>query len=142
MHHTINNMLPFLVLEDDSPDKPLQLLDIITDENVTESDYLIKLKLLFLKRIDQAHTIKFLDLNNFNKGLLSLPIVCDNGINMSVVEYEGHLYNTKAGKYLVKDIDYGKGYIYPSKEIYILIQPEDELNLIDIKGNAHKGGQI
>ena len=48
MHHTINNMLPFLVLEADSPDKPLQLLDIIY-ENVTESDYLIKLKLLFSK---------------------------------------------------------------------------------------------
>ena len=62
MHHSINNMLPFLVLEDDSPDKPLQLLDIITYENITEYDDLIKLKLLFSKRIEQAHTIKFLDL--------------------------------------------------------------------------------
>ena len=78
-------------------------------------------------------------MNNFKKGLLSLPIVCEYGINMSVVECEGHLYNTKAGKYLVKDIDYGKGYIYPSKDIYILIQPKDNLNLVDIKGNTNKG---
>ena len=138
MHHTINNMLPFLVLEADSPDKPLQLLDIIY-ENVTESDYLIKLKLLFSKRIDQAHTVRFLDLNNFKNGTLRLPIVCDYGIDMSVLECEGNLFNTKGGKYLVKDIDYGKGYIYPSKDIYILIQPKDNLNLVDIKGNTNKG---
>ena len=59
MHHSINNMLPFLVLEDDSPDKPLQLLDIITYENITEYDDLIKLKLLFSKRIDKLILLNF-----------------------------------------------------------------------------------
>jgi hypothetical protein len=131
-------MLSFFVLEDDSADKPLQLLDFISSTNITETDATRKFKLLFSKRINYAHTLRVLELANYKNKTFNILISCDYGINMSIVECQGGFHGLKAGKYLIKEINYIEPTpIYPSRNMYIRVY--GELNLINIKGNANRG---
>ena len=74
MHHLINNILPFLVLEDGSADKPLELIDVIAN-NITEYHNLRKIKLLLSKRIDQAHSINICEWSIIEMKLLMFQLV-------------------------------------------------------------------
>ena len=77
--------------------------------------------------------------NRYDKYNISL--YCPHRIYMTWIKCYGDFSKIGANKYLIQRIDFTKGNAYPSRDIYIQIQnkPEEDLKLINIKGNAFKG---
>ena len=100
-HYAINNMPPFLVLENKSGDIPLELIDVFY--NVTEYSSYQEMKLKFSGSIFTSFCMKSIDIVNGRKERFNVYINCNNNGEMTSTNCHGYFNKIEADKYLIEE---------------------------------------
>ncbi len=138
-HYRVNNLLPFLVIGEEQPERPIELIDTI--ENIIEYSRNQEIRFLFSKNEINPQLINSMIISNNRYNQYNISLYCPYRLNMTWIKCYGDFSKIGANKYLIQRIDYTIANAYPSRDIYIQIQnkQDEDLKLISIRGNAFKG---
>ena len=137
-HYKINHNLPFLILGEEKPEKPIELNDVIA--NITEYSRNQDIRFLFSKNEINPQLIRSMVISGDRYNSYNISLYCPYGGNTTWIKCYGDFSRIKAQRYTIQSIDYTLNYTFPSRTLYIEVhkKPEEELKLIDIRGYAFR----
>ena len=137
-HYKIEQKIPFLVLGEGKPEKPLELNDVIA--NITEYKWNQDIRFLFSKNVD-PQLIRSMVIRGDRYDDYNISLYCPYGGNTTWIRCYGDFSRIRAKRYTIQSIYYTINYTFPSRTLYIEVnkKPEEELKLLDIRGHAYRG---
>ena len=140
-HYKINNLIPFLILGEEQPERPLELIDV--NENIREFSRNQSINFLFSKNEINSQLIKTMaiSINKYEEYNISLYCPYNYSRNMTWISCYGDFSRIKENTYKINRIYYSNNIIYPSRDLYIRVnkKQEEDLKLLDIRGYAYQG---
>ena len=141
-HYKINNRLPFLILGEEPPERPIELIDV--SGNIKEYSCSQSINFLFSKneitpRLIQSMAISIDRYNVYN---ISLYCPYNYNHNMTWITCYGDFSRVRENRYKINGIYYtNSSIINPTRDIYIRVnkKPEEGLKLLHIGGYAYQG---
>ena len=140
-HYRISNRLPFLILGEEKPERPIELTDVY--ENIKEYSRNQSINFLFSKKEINPPLIQSMAISINKSGEYNISLYCpyNSNHNMTWISCYGDFSRIGENRYKINRIYYTNSIINTSRDLYIRVnkKQEEELKLLDIRGNAHQG---
>ena len=139
--YKINNLLPFLIMGEEQPERPIELIDALG--NITEYSSNQSISFLFSEKEVIPNLIYSMAILNNRKEQYNISLYCPyNYNNMTWIRCYGDFYRIRENNYKILSVYYAKtGDVFSPRDIYIRVnkKQEEDLKLINIRGYAYQG---